>query len=129
MSAFLCSARHTWAVAILAARHGLADDPQSAAFMLRALNNAALRDRYDAPAVPLPGGEAGRDAVRAAEAWLATHSPRDVALVAACLRYQCAEGDFESRPGWATLDTLCDKLTATASRAPDGARDTNVWSI
>ena len=121
MSAFLCTDHHTIVVALYGSRK-LAGDVREIALALRALNNAALRARYDDEGVPFAGGF--WNAVDRAERWLKTASPADIDGVARCLRYQCSEGDCENQPGWKTLATICEASHAAAAGAESG-----VWSI
>ena len=128
MSAFLCTDKHVYAVAILADHHGMCDDPQALAFTLRALNNAALRDRYNDEGVPLLAGAAAIQAREQAVAWLNSTTAHAHREIVACLKYQCAEGPCEGRPGWHLLDALLNKLVGIAARTP-GTAPVGVWAI
>jgi hypothetical protein len=121
MSAFLCTDLHTVAVAAygsLKLNLGLAET----AIALRALNNAALRARYNDEAVPLAASF--KETLAAAAAWLYDASAADIDGLARCLRYQCSEGDCDSQPGWKTLAAICEASHAAAAGAESG-----VWSI
>lgn len=133
MSAFLCSDRHTFALALWSVRQDT-DAPQTAdvialAKRLRRLNNYALRCRYGdvpeyLPRDPMP-------ALANATTWLESASAADVAQSAHCLQYQCSEGDTDVnaasrriRRAVRTLQRIVQRADAKAA----GAKS-EVWSI
>lgn len=122
MSAFLCSTTHTLAVAL--AVHAIDGTPvRPTALALRALNNAAmLHTRGPDQTSRL---YCSQTAIGAAMRWLEGASAADRAKLAACLEYQCAEGEYDKHPSWPIL-VHCVKLL---NAQPGAARASNVWSI
>lgn len=127
MSAFLCTPKHVFAVALYSIRR---DGLQSVkteqlinlAKKLRRLNNYALRMRYGDSAKPLP-----RDpfpSIAAANEWLDSASKADILGIVECFKYQCSEGDCEARQEW----PLILDIHASARIDARGAGSA-VWSI
>lgn len=126
MSAFLCSDTQTYAAALITL--GVSGstvvghaEVREVARQYRALNNYALKARYNDEGQPLLSGDAD---LRKAIEWVRKHSAADCYQVLRCLRYQCSEGDCEKQPGWKTLTDACGAVQARA-----GATASDVWSI
>ena len=118
MSAFLCSATHTAAIAVFAENTGFGDALKIAR-QLRKVNNQALFCRYgDAPA-PL------KNIYSALAVWRA--NPASGAMVYAllqCLEYQCSEGDALQMPEADILGKLLNRMGRSGVSPKPG-----VWAI
>jgi len=122
MSAFLCSDLHTCIVAQLAEKYGLSCDAVATTVGLRAMNNAALKARYDGSAETLAGL---KTTMFQASHWLAAHNPSAHDNVVNCLDYQCSEGDYETQPQYPLMQTLKAKPKEAANFWPES----RIWSV
>lgn len=126
MSSFLCTPLHTVALALYRMRRDHVNETPvlvSTAKQLRRLNNYALRARYGDSAKPLP-----RDlmpTIAAASLWLESAKPGDILAIAECFKYQCSEGECDSRPEW----PLILDIVASARIDSRGRAESSVWSI
>jgi len=104
MSAYLMSDYDTKTLGALAHHLGLAKSPTTAARVLRKANNDALACRYGDKPAPLRG------TVDPVEFHLSTASSFHFAELCARFEYQCAEGDYENRPGVVLLGKIRKEL-------------------
>jgi hypothetical protein len=117
---------HTVAVALYAMRRDHVNKTAvliSMAKQLRRLNNYALRARYGDRPKPLP-----RDifpSIAAANEWLETASAGDILGIVECFKYQCSEGECETRPEWPMMLDIVASARIDAQGKPSSA----VWSI
>lgn len=118
MSAFLCSDRHVVTLAVYACERGLSGDVVQAAMQLRAVNNAAMSARYkDAPQALASISAHIRWAQKRVAGMKTLADPWAHAL-AACLDYQCDEGDAKQTHGGALLA----RVLATAQKLSGGCK-------
>ena len=127
MSAFLCSDLHTVAIALYQVRKNCPAVETARvitmAKVLRQLNNQALSARYSDRPVFL-----ARDimpTIAAASKWLESASAADIRGIVECFKYQCSEGDCDTRPAW----KLILDIEANARIGARASESSAVWSI
>lgn len=126
MSAFLCSARHTYVIAMLAHNGQTVANAQihETARILRQLNDAALRARYGDAPNPMDRRES-TDGLIGAVNWMRTAGPQALLKVVQCFDYQCSEDISADYPGRAILADVLQRVSAMRGASVK----CDVWSI